>query len=39
MFHSQYQIMSLISFAFRKKYDINDDKLKVLDSWKSTKNI
>lgn len=36
IFHSQYQIMSLISFVFRKKYNI-DDKLKVNDTWKESK--
>lgn len=38
IFHSQYQIMSYIAFTFRKKYDINDDNLKVLDTWKEFKN-
>lgn len=37
IFHSQYQIMSLISFSFRKKYDIYDDNLVELDSWKENK--
>ena len=37
IYHSQYQIMSLISFVFRTKYDINDNNLKVLDSWRESK--
>ena len=37
IFHSQYQIMSYISFAFRKKYEVNDDNLRVLDTWKESK--
>ena len=37
IFHSQYQIMSLISFTFRKKYDIHSDTLKVLETWKEAK--
>lgn len=37
IFHSQYQIMSLISFVFRKKYDITSDNLKALDTWKESK--
>lgn len=37
IYHSQYQIMSLISFVFRKKYDIIDEKLKVRDTWKESK--
>lgn len=37
IYHSQYQIMSYITFAFRKKYDVNDDDLKVLDTWKDSK--
>ncbi len=37
IFHSQYQIMSLISFVFRKKYDVDDDKLRVRDNWKDSK--
>lgn len=37
IFHSQYQIMSYISFAFRKKYDTSDGNLKVLDTWKESK--
>lgn len=37
IFHSQYQIMSLISFSFRMKYNIYDDNLNELDSWKSNK--
>lgn len=37
IFHSQYQIMSLISFTFRKKYNIDDDDLKIKDTWKESK--
>lgn len=37
IFHSQYQIMSYISFVFRKKYDVNDDNLRILDTWKESK--
>ena len=37
IFHSQFQIMSLISFAFRKKYNINDPNLKINDTWKESK--
>ncbi|MCR5350795.1 MAG: DUF262 domain-containing protein [Acholeplasmatales bacterium] len=37
IFHSQYQIMSLVSFVFRKKYDIEDSRLKVLDTWRDSK--
>ena len=37
IFHSQFQIMSLISFAFRKKYDIHSDTLKILDTWKDSR--
>lgn len=36
IFHSQYQIMSYISFAFRNKYDINSADLKILDTWKDS---
>ncbi len=36
-FHTQYQIMSYISFAFRKKYDINSPTLEVLDTWKESR--
>ena len=37
IFHSQYQIMSLVSFVFRKRYDIDDDLLRVRDTWKVSK--
>ncbi len=33
-FHSQYQIMSLISFVFRKKYVIDHDVISINDNWK-----
>lgn len=36
-FHSQFQIMSLISFAFRKKYNIQDDTLKINEDWRASK--
>lgn len=36
-FHSQFQIMSLISFAFRKKYNIQDDTLKINEDWRTSK--
>lgn len=36
--HSQFQIMSYISFVFRKKYDITNNDLGVLESWKESKN-
>ncbi len=36
-FHSQFQIMSLISFAFRKKYNIQDDNLSINEDWKQSK--
>lgn len=37
IFHSQYQIMSLVSFVFRKRYDIDDPNLRVRDTWKESK--
>ena len=37
IFHSQYQIMSLISYVFRKKYDINTNILKEREDWKDIK--
>lgn len=37
IFHSQFQIMSLISFAFRKKHDVYDSNLKVNNGWKENK--
>ena len=36
-FHSQFQILSLISFAFRKKYNIYDDALGINEDWKTNK--
>lgn len=39
IFHSQYQIMSLISFIFRKEFDINDGNLRTRDTWKESKLI
>lgn len=37
IYHSQYQIMSLISFTFRKKYDVDSNVLKIQDNWKESK--
>ncbi len=37
IFHSQYQIMSLISFVFRQKYDISNDNLRKRETWKDSK--
>ena len=37
IFHSQYQIMSLISFVFRKRCDNNSLDLKINDNWKESK--
>lgn len=39
IFHSQYQIMSLISFVFRKKYLCINNVIKVKESWKIEKHI
>lgn len=39
IFHSQYQIMSLISYVFRKKYDIESDELKENDNWRENKQL
>ena len=37
IFHSQFQILSLISYTFRKKFNITDPNLKVNDDWKESK--
>lgn len=37
IFHSQYQIMSLISYVFRKKYDIESEMLMENENWKEIK--
>lgn len=37
IFHSQYQIMSLISYVFRKKYDIESKMLTEKENWKEIK--
>lgn len=37
IFHSQYQIMSLISYVFRKKYDIESKMLTEKEDWKEIK--
>lgn len=37
IFHSQYQIMSLISYVFRKRYNIESDELRENDNWKEIK--
>lgn len=39
IFHSQYQIMSYISFAFRQKYDITKNELPVREDWKEKEKI
>lgn len=36
--HSQYQIMSLISYVFRRKYSIVDDTIKINSEWKNVEN-
>lgn len=37
IYHSQWQIMSYVSFVFRQKYDL--DTLKVKDTWKASRKI
>ena len=37
IYHSQWQIMSYVSFVFRSKYDLNT--LHVKDDWKQKRNI
>lgn len=37
IFHPQFQIMSLVAFVFRSRYDINSEVLKQKDDWKDKK--
>lgn len=37
IYHSQWQIMSYVSFVFRQRYDLNT--LKTKDTWKASKKV